>query len=163
MLPAMGVPSTSLRHRTRPPSFAYLASFGINYEHGPIVEVVASRRDRVTWASLPVKAKAFRVAHVLAGVVNMTALGYVWLSALTRRRDVVLTASVGVLSAEGLALVIGRGNCPFGSFQRSLGDPVPMFELVLPPRAAKAAIPLLAVVTLAGFGAVAFRHPGERT
>ena len=118
--------------------------------------------ERVTWASLPVKAKAFRVAHVLAGVVNMTALGYVWLAALRRTRDVALAASVGLLSAEGLALVVGLGNCPFGAFQRSLGDPVPMFELFLPPRAAKAAIPLLAVVTVAGFAAVAIRRPGQR-
>jgi hypothetical protein len=34
--------------------------------------------------------------------------------------------------------------------QRRLGDPVPMFELVLPPRAAKAAVPVLAGVALAG-------------
>lgn len=36
-------------------------------------------------------------------------------------------------------MVIGGGNCPFGPLQRSLGDPVPMFELVLLPKAAKAA------------------------
>jgi hypothetical protein len=34
--------------------------------------------------------------------------------------------------------------------QRRLGDPVPMFELVLPPRAAKKAVPALAAVALAG-------------
>jgi hypothetical protein len=34
--------------------------------------------------------------------------------------------------------------------QRRLGDPVPMFELVLPPRAAKAAVPVLAGVAIAG-------------
>lgn len=117
--------------------------------------------SRVTWGSLPVRAKVFRVAHVVAGVVNMTALGYVWLSALRGTRDVGLAASVGVLTAEGLALVVGRGNCPFGAFQRSLGDPVPMFELFLPPRAAKAAIPILAAVTVAGFGAVALRRPRQ--
>jgi hypothetical protein len=34
--------------------------------------------------------------------------------------------------------------------QDRLGDPVPMFELVLPPRAAKAAIPVLAAVASVG-------------
>jgi hypothetical protein len=114
---------------------------------------------RVTWSELPARAKAFRVAHVLAGVVNMSALGYVWLSAARRTRDKPLAASVAALSAEGLALVVGRGDCPFGPFQASLGDPVPMFELFLPPRAAKAAIPILTAVALAGFAAVALRPP----
>jgi hypothetical protein len=114
---------------------------------------------RITWSELPARAKAFRVAHVLAGVVNMSALGYVWLSAARRTRDKALAASVAALSAEGLALVVGRGDCPFGPFQASLGDPVPMFELFLPPRAAKAAIPILTGVALAGFAAVALRPP----
>ena len=44
------------------------------------------------------------------------------------------------LSIEGVGLIIGGGDCPMGRFQEQLGDPVPFFELVLPPRAAKAAI-----------------------
>jgi hypothetical protein len=87
----------------------------------------------------------------------MSALGYVWLAAAKRRRDRWLGLSGALLLAEGGALVVGRGNCPFGPFQRSLGDPVPLFELVLPPRAAKAAIPVLAVVTFAGFAALVMR------
>jgi len=63
------------------------------------------------------------------------------------------------LSIEGVALVVGRGNCPFGTLQRRLGDPVPLFELVLPPRAAKAAIPVLTFVTVAGIAAAVFRRP----
>ncbi len=89
----------------------------------------------------------------------MAGLGYVWLSAMKRRRDRWLIAFVALLGAEGVALVIGRGNCPFGPLQRSLGDPVPMFELVLPPKAAKAAIPILTVVTIAGFAALVLRRP----
>lgn len=119
--------------------------------------------DRPAWRTLPLRARAFRIAHLLAGVVNMTALGYVWLSAAQRRRDSALVASVSILSAEGVALVIGRGNCPCGPFQRSLGDPVPMFELFLPPRAAKTAIPVLTVVALAGFLAVLLRRPRRLT
>jgi hypothetical protein len=68
---------------------------------------------------------------------------------------------VALLGSEGVALVIGRGNCPFGPFQRSLGDSVPMFEWFLPPRAAKAAIPILAAVTLGGFAALLVRFHGR--
>jgi hypothetical protein len=113
----------------------------------------------VRWSDLGAGAKAFRAAHLVWGVAGLASLGYIWLSALRRRRDRVLAASVAFLAIEGVALVIGRGNCPFGPFQRRLGDPVPMFELVLPPRAAKAAIPGLVVVTLAGFAALLIRRP----
>jgi len=91
------------------------------------------------------------------GVLNLMALGHVWVSAIAGVRSRSLAFSVGLLSLEGLALVFGRGNCPFGPFQRSLGDPVPMFELFLPPRAAKAAIPVLTFVSLAGFAALLLR------
>lgn len=79
-----------------------------------------------------------------------------------RRRDRYLWASVVFLLVQGVFLVIGRGNCPFGPFQRRLGDPVPMFELVLPPRAAKAAIPVLLLVSVAGMIAAALRPPARR-
>ena len=104
-------------------------------------------------AGLPPAAKAFRVAHAAFAVAQLTALGYVWFSALTGRRDRKLAGAVGFLALEGAALVVGRGNCPMGPFQTRLGDPVPLFELVLPPRAAKAAVPVLAGITFAGLGA----------
>jgi hypothetical protein len=46
-----------------------------------------------------------------------------------------------------------------GARQREWGDPKPFFELILPPRAAKAAVPILAVITVAGLAAVALRPP----
>lgn len=69
------------------------------------------------------------------------------------------SACVAFLSLEGIALVVGRGNCPFGPLQRRLGDPVPLFEVVLHPRAAKAAVPVLSVVSVAGIAAVLIRAP----
>jgi hypothetical protein len=44
--------------------------------------------------------------------------------------------------------------------QARWGDRVPFFELVLPPRAAKAAIPILTAVTLSGIAALIVRRPG---
>jgi len=111
----------------------------------------------VRWADLGRGARLFRIAHGVWGALNLAALGWVWLSAARRRRDRALTASIALLGMEGAALVVGRGNCPFGPLQRRLGDPVPMFEWVLPPRAAKAAIPVLAAVTAGGFVAVFLR------
>jgi hypothetical protein len=62
-----------------------------------------------------------------------------------------------VLSMQGVGMVIGRGNCPLGPLQRRLGDPRPLFELILPRRAAKAVFPVLLAVTLGGVLALALR------
>ncbi len=113
----------------------------------------------MTWSSLGPAARAFRIAHAAWSVVGIGTLGYIWACALTRRRDRYLWGSVAFLSAEGVALIVGRGNCPLGPMQASLGDPVPLFELVLPPRAAKAAVPVLAAVSVAGILAVVLRRP----
>jgi hypothetical protein len=111
------------------------------------------------WQSLPRAAMGFRVAHIVWAILQLAALTTVWRSALLRRRGPATWPSAAFLLIQGAALVAGRGNCPFGPFQRRLGDPVPMFELVLPPRAAKAAIPALAVVAATGILGLILRPP----
>jgi len=106
-------------------------------------------------------AACFRVLHTLIAVVDLIGLGYVWVCALSHRRSTLLRLSVGALVVEGAALVVGRGNCPLGPLQRTLGDPVPLFELALPPRAAKAAVPVLAAVSVAGLVLLAARPMPE--
>ena len=98
----------------------------------------------MTWASLPPKAKAFRVVHAVYSVFGLSAMGYLWLCVVTGRRDRWLAASIGFLLMEGAGLIVGRGNCPMGPLQEEWGDPVPFFELVAPPRVAKAAVPFFA-------------------
>src|ERR1700730_15466583 len=112
-------------------------------------------------AGLPASAKAFRAAHALVGMIELSCLGYVWACALARRRDRLLGEALIVLSLQGAGMVIGRGNCPLGPLQRRLGDPAPLFELVLPRRAAKMVFPVLLAVTLGGAIAVALRPPGQ--
>jgi hypothetical protein len=112
-------------------------------------------------AGLPASAKAFRAAHALVGVIELSCLGYVWACALARRRDRLLGAAMVILSLQGVGMVIGRGNCPLGPLQRRLGDPTPLFELVLPPRAAKVVFPVLLAVALGGVLGVALRPPGQ--
>ncbi len=117
----------------------------------------------MTWSDLPSGAKAFRIAHLVWSVVSLASLGHIWECALARRRDRRLGASIAFLSLEGVALIVGRGDCPFGPLQTRLGDPMPLFELVLPPRAAKAAVPVLAGVTLAGVAFGLVRRPVDRS
>jgi hypothetical protein len=110
--------------------------------------------DQPAGRGLGPAAVGFRVAHATFAVAQLASLAYVWSCALRGRRDRRLAAAVAFLGLEGAALIVGRGNCPLGPFQTRLGDPVPLFELVLPPRAAKAAIPVLAAVTFAGLAAL---------
>jgi hypothetical protein len=103
------------------------------------------------------RAKALRIGHVAIALVELSSLTYIWFCALSGRRDGLLVAALAALSVQGVALVIGRGNCPLGPVQKRLGDPEPLFELVLPPRAAKAAIPALIAVALGGAAILALR------
>jgi hypothetical protein len=111
----------------------------------------------VSWSDLDRRARAFRVFHGAWSILGLATLGYVWACAATGRRDRWLGASVTFLAVEGVGLVIGGGDCPLGPFQRQLGDSKPFFELVLPPRAAKAAVPILAVASGAGIALVVAR------
>ncbi|HEY6058043.1 MAG TPA: hypothetical protein VIV06_08420 [Candidatus Limnocylindrales bacterium] len=114
----------------------------------------------MTWSTLGRRARTWRVLHASWSVAQLACLAYIWTSAATRRRSAPLWASVAFLLVEGGALIVGRGNCPVGPLQSEWGDPVPFVELVLPPRAAKAAIPILAVVSVAGIAALVLRRPG---
>jgi hypothetical protein len=112
------------------------------------------------WSALPRKAKAWRVVHATWSVAQLSALGVVWTSVLRRRRTPGRWVSAGFLGIQGGALVVGRGNCPVGPLQAEWGDPVPFFELLLPPRAAKAAIPALSMIATTGLAAIALLPPG---
>lgn len=114
---------------------------------------------RRAWSDLSGRGKALRVVHGLIAAIGLGNLSYVWFCALSRRRDSVVRASVTWLVLQGAAAALGRGNCPLGPLQARWGDPTPCFELVLPPRAAKAVFPTLLPITMAGLGLLAVRRP----
>jgi hypothetical protein len=100
-------------------------------------------------------ALAFRVVHTLIAVGFLSAIGYVWWCALTGRRGLLLRVAVGALGTEGVLVAANHGDCPLGPFQQRVHDPVPLFELVLSPRAARLAVPALGGVTVAGVALLA--------
>lgn len=105
-------------------------------------------------------ALALRVGHTAIAVVELSCLCYVWTCAVTGRRDRLLHGAIGVLAAEGVGLVIGRGDCPLGPLQQRMGDPVPLFELVLAPVWARRAVPILAGIS--GLGIALALRPVRR-
>jgi hypothetical protein len=92
---------------------------------------------------LPRPALALRIAHACIAIAMLDAIAYVWWCALTARRGPLLRVAVTALLGEGAVVVANHGRCPLGPLQERLGDPVPLFELVLSPRAAHRAVPLL--------------------
>ncbi|MFI5258088.1 MAG: hypothetical protein ACHQ01_00540 [Candidatus Limnocylindrales bacterium] len=116
----------------------------------------------MSWTTLGRRARAWRVVHAAWSGVGLASLGYIWACAATGRRDKALVASIGFLLIEGAGLIMGGGDCPMGTLQAEWGDPKPFFELVLPPQAAKAAVPVLAVATVVGLVAIVLRRPSRR-
>ena len=93
---------------------------------------------------------SFRAFHAAIAVEQLLAIAYVWWCALSGRRDHLLRIAVATLIGEGVLVTANRGDCPLGGLQDRFGDPVPLFELVFSPRAAKRAVPTLGAITAAG-------------
>lgn len=100
--------------------------------------------------ALSTPARAFRAFHTLIAAGFLAAISYVWWCALTGRRDPALRLAVGALVVEGACVAANGGDCPLGGLQQRVGDPVPLFELVLPPVAARRAVPCLGAVAAVG-------------
>jgi hypothetical protein len=109
---------------------------------------------------LSAPALAFRIAHAGIAAGFLLAILYVWWCALTGRRARGFGVAVVALVGEGVLVIANRGNCPLGGLQERLGDPVPLFELVLSPKAAKLAVPALGAVSAVGIVLVAARERG---
>lgn len=91
-----------------------------------------------------------RVGHGLVSLVFLCCIAAVYLAAWRGSADALAFAALGALSLEGLLVALSGGNCPLGPALRTLGDETPFFELFLSPRAAKAAVPVLAAAAVVG-------------
>jgi hypothetical protein len=104
---------------------------------------------------------AWRSAHGVIAVGFLAAIGYVWWCAVTGRRGPLLRAALGALATEGVLVVANGGDCPLGPLGDRIGDEVPLFQLLLSPRAAKRAVPTLGAVAVGGVALLAARSRTE--
>ena len=102
-------------------------------------------------------AVAFRTFHAAIAAEQLLAIAYVWWCALTGRRGRLLSVAAASLIGEGVLVAVNHGDCPLGGLQGRLGDPIPLFELVLSPRAAKRAVPTLGVIAATGLALLVVR------
>lgn len=80
-----------------------------------------------------------------------------WWCALSGRRGHWLRPALAALAGEGVLVLTNGGDCPLGPLGERLGDQVPLFELVLGPRAARLALPALGGLTAVGVAVLAGR------
>ena len=106
---------------------------------------------------------SYRTVHGLIAVAFLACIGYVWWCALSGQRGgVLLRLAITALIIEGVLVITNRGNCPLGPLGERIGDPVPLFELVLPPRQARDAVPALGAITVSGLAILAARDLNTR-
>jgi hypothetical protein len=113
-------------------------------------------------ARLSSTARAFRAAHAAIAGAFLGAIAYIWWCALTGRRDRKLRLAVAAILTEGVCVGANHGDCPLGPLQARSGDPIPLFELVLSPTAARRAVPTLGLVTTGGLLLLACRDRAAR-
>jgi hypothetical protein len=77
-------------------------------------------------------------------------IAVIYLGAWRGEVETVTLAALAALCVEGALVVLSGGNCLLGPILRRLGDETAFFELLLPPRAAKLAVPTLAAVSVLG-------------
>jgi hypothetical protein len=103
-----------------------------------------------------------RALHAGISVFFVACLAYVYYAALAGKRGPVLAGALVALAVEGVIVGANRGDCPLGAVHRRYGDEKTFFELFLPPRAAKQAVPVLGAVAVVGSLLVALRRPDRR-
>jgi hypothetical protein len=101
-------------------------------------------------ARLPRAVLLSRLVHGLISLLFLACIALIYAAAWQGRAGVLTLVAIGALTLEGMLVALSRGNCPLGPVFRRLGDEKPFFELLLPPRAAKAAVPVLGAVTVVG-------------
>ena len=108
----------------------------------------------VTDGTLSPAARAFRAGHAAIAVGFLAAIANIWWCALTGGTNRLLRPAIAALAVEGAVVAANDGDCPLRPLQARVGDPVPLFELVLSPRAARQAVPILGLIAVAGVVAV---------
>lgn len=87
---------------------------------------------------------------------------YVYYAAVRRRRGQLLYGSIAALVVEGAVVAANGGDCPLGRVHRRYGDDRDFFELFMPKRFSKRAVPVLGAVTVAGAVLALTRRPADR-
>lgn len=99
-----------------------------------------------------------RIIHTLFALYFIFCVGYIYYAIFSLAITPVLTMAISSLLLEGfLVFIVNQGNCPLDHLQKKLDDPIPFFNLFLPNRWAKKAIPFFTILTAVGMTALTLR------
>jgi len=91
-----------------------------------------------------------RFAHGLITAYFLACITYIYYAGFTNQISAWAYVAVASLLLEGLVVGLNHGDCPLGVVHRKFGDQKAFFELFLPKRLAKTAVPVLGMVAGAG-------------
>lgn len=91
-----------------------------------------------------------RTMHGLISAFFLACIAVVYYAGISGRRRRVGSIAAIALVAEGVVVSANGGDCPLGNVHRQYGDDKAFFELLLPQRAAKLAVPVLGAVATLG-------------
>ncbi|HEY5625207.1 MAG TPA: hypothetical protein VIT93_01830 [Dehalococcoidia bacterium] len=91
-----------------------------------------------------------RLLHGALTAFFTACIGYVYYAALTRRSGRLLWGAIGALAVEGVVVVSNGGDCPLGAVHHRYGDERDFFELIMPRRLSRRAVPVLGVIAITG-------------
>ncbi len=93
-----------------------------------------------------------RIIHGLFALYFLFCLAYLYYASIFSQINIILLIAVISLGLEGFVVfILNKGDCPLIHIQRRIGDNTPFFNLILPAKLAKQAVPILTKLALAGF------------
>ena len=99
-----------------------------------------------------------RILHGLFALFFIACIFYIYYSAFTRQFNIFSGLAIVFLIIEGfLVFIINNGHCPLAPLQWKLGDQTPFFNLFLPKRAARLAVPFFTAITFLGIIILTYR------
>ncbi len=92
-----------------------------------------------------------RTIHGLITAFFVSCIVYVYYAGITNQPTLWAYLAMAALTIEGLVVVFNGGDCPLGPLHHRYGDNKAFFELLMPKKMAKRAVPVLGCVALVGF------------
>jgi hypothetical protein len=90
-----------------------------------------------------------RLFHFFTAIYFIACLLELYYAGFTKNFNLIFLIAFFSLGFEGVVVfIINKGDCPLIHIQRKINDPIPFFNLFLPAKLAKLAIPFFSVITI---------------
>ena len=99
-----------------------------------------------------------RILHGAFALYFISCIVVIYITVFTLQLNILFYISILSLVIEGiLVFVLNGGDCPLIHIQKKFDDPVPFFNLFLPDKLAKKAVPFFSWITFLGIALLVMR------